>query len=201
MSLGTFLLLLTIIALGWSHIVTSRQLATTRKELVDYRYEYGHLVVDDPTRPHVMGYAKQQNPWKWHTNFPDGKSYKLMCGVGDIPVSGIPDISRLNHVQNTSITGTGQTKTLFVSLTEYDSDSLKFSIGCDGEQTVSQIVPTADVYVESVFNSFTVGYGEAFAAEPDQPFVVFYQTERKSNPAGALPGVANGVIVWVEPVE
>ena len=69
MSLGTFLLLLTVILLGWSHIITSRQLSSTRKELLDYRYEYGHLVVDDPTRPHVLGYADAQNPWKWHVNF------------------------------------------------------------------------------------------------------------------------------------
>jgi len=200
-SLSTFLLLLTVIALGWSHIVTSRQLAATHNELVDYRYEYGHLVVDDPTRSHVLGYAKQENPWKWHANFSEGKSYKMMCGVGDIPASGIPDISRLSHVQETWITGTGQTKTMFVSLTEFDSKSLNFSIGFDGEQTVSQIIPRSDVYAESAFNSFAVGHGEAFMAEPDEPFVVFYQTERKTSAAGGSTGSSNGVVVWMIPVK
>jgi hypothetical protein len=201
MSLGTFLLLFTVIALAWSHIVTSRQLATTQKELVEYRYQYGHLVVDDPTRSHVLGYAKQDNPWKWHVNFPEGKNYRMMSGVGDVPAAGPPDVSRLQHVQETWITGTGDNKTMFVSLTEYKPDSLKFSIGCDGSQTVGQIIPRADVYTKSVFNSFSVGHGDAFTADPDESFVIFYQTERKANSAGGSAGSANGIVVWVVPVE
>ncbi len=118
MALSTFLLCLTVIILAFSHIVTSRQLAATRKELEDYRYEYGHLVVDDPSRPHVLGYAKQWNPWKWHVNFPQGKSYKMMCGVGEIPTSGVPSVSQLQHVQESWIVGTGENSTMFVSLTE-----------------------------------------------------------------------------------
>jgi hypothetical protein len=199
-SLGTFLLLLTVIALAWSHIVTSRRLADTHKQLADYRYQYGHLVVDDPTRPHVLAYAQQQNPWKWHANFPKGKSYKMMCGVGDIPVDGLPDVTRLHHVQETWITGTGQNTTMFVSAIELKPSSLEFSIGCDGSQTVSQIMPTADVYTRSVFNSFSVGPGDTFVADPDEPFVLFYQIERKANSAGASAGSANGVVVWVVPI-
>ena len=201
MSLGTLLLLFIVIALASSHIVTSRRFAVEHKELVNYRYQYGHLVVDDPTRPHVLGYAEQQNPWKWYVNFPGGKRYKMMFGVGDVPVAGLPDVSRLQYVQETWIDGTGQNKTMFVSLTESNSDSLKLSIGCDGSQTVSQIVPKADVYTRSVFNSFSIGHGDAFAADPDLAFVLFYQTERKANSAGGSSGSARGVVVWLVPVK
>ena len=50
MSLGTFLLLVTVMAVAVSHYLTSRELDATRNELVNYRYQYGHLVVDDPSR-------------------------------------------------------------------------------------------------------------------------------------------------------
>lgn len=201
MSLGSLLLLVTLIALALSHIVTSRKLAATHNELVSYRYQYGHLVVDDQTRPHVLGYAKQENPWKWHVYFPKGTSYKLMCGVGNVPIAGFPEVSRLQYVQETWIEGTGQNKTMFVSLTESSPDSLKISIGCEGSQTVSQIVPKADVYTTNVFNSFSVGHGDAFAAGPDETFVIFYQTERKANSAGGSAGSENGVVVWAVPVK
>ena len=193
-----FLLLLTVVVLAFSHIITSRQLSAARKELVNYRYQYGHLVIDDPSRPHVLAYAKQENPWKWHINFPEGKSYKMMCGVGVVPTTGVPSVSRLQHVQETWVAGTGENVTMFVSLTESEPESLKFSIGCDGSQTVSQVIPKSDVYTRSVFNSFSVGHGEVVTADPEEPFVIFYQTERKANPVG---GSADGVVVWAVPVK
>ena len=123
----------------------------------------------------------------------------MICGIGKVPVSGIPNAAELNHVQETWISGTGNTVTMFVSLleSESDSDAFKFSIGCDGTQTVTQIVPKEAVYDRSVFNLFSIGHGEAFSTEPDKPFVVFYQSERTPNQTGEI---ANGVVVWVVPV-
>ncbi len=198
MSLSTLLLLVTVMVLAVSHYLTSRKLSETRNELVDYRYQYGHLIVDDPSRPHLLRYANQENPWKWHVNFPEGKSYKMMCGVGEVPTSGVPSVSQLKHVQETWVYGTGENRTMFVSLREWDSDSLKFSIGCDGSQTANQIIPKSDVYSQSVFNSFSVGHRKTYTAAADEPFVMFYQTERKASPAG---GSANGVVVWGVPVK
>jgi hypothetical protein len=130
LSLGSLLLIVTVIALALSHIITSRKLAATQAELIGYRYQYGHLVVDDPTRPHVLGYAEHENP-----------------------------------------------------------------------QTVSQIFPRTDVYTNSVFNKFSIGHGDSFTAELGQPFVIFYQTERKANVAAGSVGSENGVVVWVAPVK
>lgn len=198
-SLGWLLMLFTLIALTVSHINTSRRLAATHAELMSYRYQYGHLVVDDPQRTHLLAYAKQENPWKWHAYFPKGKNYRLMCGVGSVPLSGVPDVTQLQHVQATWIVGSEQTKTLSVSLTESSNGSLNFSIGCDGSQSVSQIFPKSDIYQRSAFNSFRVGQREAFAVDRDQPFVIFYQTERMANAAGVSPSSEKGVVVWVAP--
>lgn len=200
LSLGTFLLLLTVAILSFSHAVTSRQLAETRQELRDYRYQYGHLVVDDPSRPHVLRYAKQDNPWKWHVNLPKGKNYRLTCGVGQVPLDGLPNEAELQHVRNTWITGDGENKTLFVSLTESGPDRLKLSIGGDGAQTTSQVLPKADLYKRSVFNSFSAGHAEPFVADSDDPFVLFYQTERSPNANASAHGTENGVVVWMVPV-
>ncbi len=109
-SLAWLLMLFTLVALTVSHINTSRKLASTHAELMNYRYQYGHLVVEDPQRPHLLAYAKQENPFKWHAYFPQGKKYRLMCGVGDVAHSGVPDVSQLKYVQATWIEGSAQTK-------------------------------------------------------------------------------------------
>ena len=198
LSLGTFLLLLTVAILAFSHIVTSRKLSDAHKELKDYRFQYGHLVVDDPTRLHVLQYAKLANPWKWHINFPAGKSFKMICGVGIVPTSGVPAAADLQHVQETWISGKSENQTMFLSLVEEDSESLRLTIGCDGSQTIAQIIPKADVYAESVFSRFTVGNGDTFTSGPRESFVVFYRTEIGTNSIG---NEGKGVVVWIEPVK
>ena len=194
-------MLLTILVLAFSHLITSRRLSATRKELLEFRYQYGVLVVDDPSRPHVLRYANLENPWKWHINLPNGKNYKLMCGIGAVPQDEIPNAAVLQHVQETWVSGDGENKTIFVSLTETDSDTLRFSIGGDGSQTISQHIAKDDIFERSVFNSFSVGYGEAFVAEKDAPFVVFSQTERSMTPSVSSDETARGVVVWMVPVK
>lgn len=107
-SLLTLLLLLTILILGFSHLVTSYELSSTRRELLGFRYQYGVLVVDDATRPHVLRYANLENPWKWHINLPVDQPYKLTCGVGSVPRSGVPNAADLRNVQETWLTGDGR---------------------------------------------------------------------------------------------
>lgn len=194
-SLSTLLLLFTIIPLAISHLVTSRKLAAIQTELRSYRYQYGRLTVEDQTRPHLLAYAEQENPWKWHAYFPKGKRYKLKCGVGSVPLKGLPDLSQLQYVEETSIEGTGEEKTLVVSLMPSPPDSLKLTIGCEGSQSVAQVIPTASVYTKSAFNSFKVGNGDTFAAKADEPFVIFYQTERQASGSE----VETGVVVWIVP--
>ena len=126
MSLGSLLLLVTVMALAVSHYLTSRELSATRNELVDYRYQYGHLVVDDPSRPYLLRYVNQENPWKWHVNLPEGKSYQLMSGVGTVPSKGIPNVSQLRYTHVISVVGTGENATMFVSLKESNSETLMF---------------------------------------------------------------------------
>ena len=197
-SLGTFLLLLTVGILAFSHIATSRKLSDARKELKDYRFQYGHLVVDDPTRLHVLQYAELANPWKWHINFPAGKNFKMICGVGIVPTSGVPAAADLQHVQETSISGESENRTMFLSIDEKDSESLKLTIGCDGSQTIAQIIPKADVYAKSVFSNFTVGNGGTFTSAPGESFVIFYRTEIGTNSPG---NEGKGIVVWIELVK
>ena len=199
MSLGTLLLLVTVLALAFSHLITSRQLSAARKELVNYRYQYGVLRVGDPARPHVLRYADIENPWKWHVYVPKDKSYKLMCGVGAVPSVGVPKVSGLQHVQETWIQGDGKQTTIFVSLANLEPDKLKLSIGGEDAQTLSQIIPRTDVYRKSNFNQFSVGYREPFVAEVDAPFVIFYQTERSMKQSAAPDAMSNGVVVWMVP--
>lgn len=194
-------MLLTILVLAFSHLIASRQLSATRKELLEFRYQYGVLVVDDPSRPHLLRYANQENPWKWHINLPDDKNYKLMCGVGAVPKDGIPNAAELRHVQETWVLGDGKNKTLFVSLTEVDSKTLKLSIGGDGSQTISQHIAKDDVYKKSVFDVSSVGYREPFVAEKNAPFVIFSQTERNMAPSASPGETARGVVVWLVPVD
>ncbi len=63
----------------------------------------------------------------------------------------------------------------------------------------SQIFPVSEVYTRSAFNTFSAGKREAFVAERDQPFVIFYQTERPPNATGVSSGTEKGVVVWVVP--
>ena len=200
-SLGTLLLLLTVLVLGFSHIHASRQLSLAKDELLDLRYQYGVLVVDDPSRPHVLRYASQENPWKWHIYLPDGQNYKLMCGVGTVPNDAIPDATTLQHVQETWVVGDGKRKTVFVSLTPVDGDTLKFTIGGDGSQTVSQHIAKDDIYDKSVFDVSSMGSREAFVAEQNSPFVLFSQTERNLPTAASPNASAKGVVVWLAPVD
>ena len=201
LSLGTFLLLVTVFVLAFSHILTSRRLAATSKELANLRYEYGHLVVADSSRPHVLRYAQQDNPWKWHVYLPLEKDYTLTCGVGEVSVDSVPRAADLQYVQQTQVSGDGENKTVFVSLTKSDSDTMKLSIGADGSQTISQLIPQSDIYQTSVFNRFSAGHREPFVPGEDKPFVLFYQTERGTKPPASRGVTAHGVVVWMVPAK
>lgn len=195
-SLGTLLLFLVIGVLAFSHITTSLQLAEARRELEKYRYEYGHLVVGDDSRPHLLEYAEQSNPWKWHVYLPEGKSYKMKCGIGKVPHQGLPNVADLNQVRETWVAGNGEIMTMTVSILDRDDDDLQISIGCDGSQTVRQIVPTKDVYTRTVYLRSSAGSGETFAPDPDTPFVLFYQVEHLPTAQASA-----GVVVWIEPID
>lgn len=194
-------MLLTILVLAFSHLNTSRQLSATRNELLEFRYQYGVLVVDDRSRPHLLRYANQDNPWKWHINLPVDKHYKLMCGVGPVPRDGMPNVSDLRHVRETWVLGDGKNKTIFVSLTEVDSDTLKLTIGGDGSQSIAQHIAKDDIYEQSVFDVSAVGYGEPYVAEENAPFVIFYQTERNVVPPALPDKTAQGIVIWLDPVD
>ncbi len=215
-SLLTLLLLLTILILGFSHLVTSCELSSTRRELLEFRYQYGVLVVDDATRPHVLRYANLENPWKWHINLPVDQPYKLTCGVGSVPRSGVPNAADLRNVQETWLTGDGETRTIFVSLLEADADTWKLSIGGDGSQTISQLIAKDEVFKSSIFDVSAVGFREPYVGEADSPFVIFSKTDRNTaaatGPNATAPNAtapnatapnatANGVVVWLVPVD
>ena len=203
-SLATLLLLFTVVALGISHFLTSRDLVENESELTEYRLQYGKLVVDDPERVHLLVYVDHTNPWKWHAHFPKGKEYQLVAGIAKFAPDEIPDIGSLKNGAITSVIGDGELSTLSVFIDDSDTNTVELKIS-HSAGAISRKFPKADVpwlnFKQSTIRP--IGSKEQFVAKKNGPIPIFWM--RKAKIQGGMvsvePGQTEGIILYAIPAK
>jgi hypothetical protein len=86
-SLRSLLAATVIFLLGVSHWNTSRELKTSREEVVQLRRKLGELVVGDPSRLHVVALRSPMTPyraWQWRVHVPQGQRYRVTVELNDL---------------------------------------------------------------------------------------------------------------------
>ena len=202
-SLASFLLLTTVALLGFSHFLTSQKLAKANRELNEYRFQHGDLVVDDPSRPHFLRFVDQQDPWKWYAHFPKEKKYRIFYGLGTVPKDGIPNPASLIQQGTFDIEGTGELMTFTVETAEKD-DFITFNVGTSQANAGTAFAKKDVPWIGSgQSTSFAIGYQKPFVAEQNKPFLIFWN--RKPKVTGTMvtiePAPTDGIVVWAEPVK
>ncbi len=204
-SLATLLLLITVAAFAISHFLTSRDLATTKSELNEYRYQYGDLVVEDPDKIHLLKFADEQNPWKWHAHFPKGKQFRIVSGVGVFGPNETPDVDKLKNCGEMTVIGTGELTTFSVKIAEPNPNSVEISVMHNGG-SVSHGMPKTDVpwYTPMQSTTRSVGYKDAHVGSKDKPTVIFWTRKPKVLKGGMVTVEQNpteGIVVIAVPVK
>ena len=206
-SLASLLLIVTVLALAISYYLKSREMEDAKKELVEYRFQHGNLVVDDATKPHLLTYVDQQNPWKWYAFFPAKKKYRIMSGVGTIDTDKVPDASGLQHVGVLEVVGKGELTTLSVTLRDLDAKTVELKVAHDNA-SISRAFPKKDVpwLAKDNATSKSSGHKEQFVGESDNPFVIFWSRKPKITRTATSTMVTldtaptDGIAVWAVPV-
>jgi hypothetical protein len=191
-------------AFAVSHFLASRELATTKSALTEYRFQYGDLVVEDPDKIHLLKYVDQRNPWKWHAHFPKGKQFQIISGVGVFGPNEVPDPSTLTNSGIMTVTGTGNLTTFSVKIAEPNAGSVEISVKHDGS-SMSHRMPKTDVSWYSPRQSSTrsSGYKDAHVGSLDQATLIFWARKPKLLKGGAITIENNpteGIVVIAVPV-
>lgn len=85
-SLGRMLLVLFVACLIGSHLRTSWLLYDANRTLKQYRTEFGHLSIEDPTKVYAIAVDPHQElTWQWRVYIPPGEKYELCSIYREIP--------------------------------------------------------------------------------------------------------------------
>lgn len=85
-SLGSMTLVLFVICLIGSHLRTSWLLYDANRTLRQYRTEFGHLSIEDPTKVYVIAVDPHHElTWQWRVYIPPGAQYELCSIYREIP--------------------------------------------------------------------------------------------------------------------
>ena len=89
-SLRGLMLFVLLAAMGMALFTTGWQLLRARKELAEYRREYGILKVDNPAMLcAVARWTPEPGQWRWQVHFPPGR-YNVCYATAGIPGDGFP---------------------------------------------------------------------------------------------------------------
>ena len=201
-SLSTFLLVLSLIAVSLSHINTSYRYWRDEQQFHKLREQAGALKIENRSRIQALVVpALEANTWKWQLYLPPGRTYRFHVELSDVPKQGLPPGSPRFSLFDVPGDDQPQPLTLAVRIDDRDQcqailmrprHTARYSFPDEGAHWIRQ----PREYSTSVTQaSFTVGGSR-------DPYVLFRlrAAKRPTEPGPwAPPPLADGLMVWTEP--
>lgn len=203
-SLGTLLLVFTIIALAVCLFVTRSELASKTAQLDSYRNEMRYLSIEDESKISVISIpAVGSKSWRWRIYLPKDQGFTLKVGFDDVPLYGLPApaqrITRCNLPNGESI--------LTASLVKENGQwGLALHSESDGNQNfsyVQKIVAKNSEWLEKRggCSEHIAGASETEAGDGKLPFRLLSYRDGLSPAPGVTttnPSPTDGVALWID---
>ena len=128
-SLLSFLLGISLVAVGISNWQNSQRLQSMTSELLKLRSEAGYLTVDDKTKFHALAVESgDPNIWKWRIFIPKGTRYQWNIACENIPQSTPPAKPGTSSVSNEPYWETDTNVLVTAQLKEADSGDWRLTV-------------------------------------------------------------------------
>ena len=209
-SLLSFLLTVSLVAVGVSHWHNARKLQSTMAELLKLRSEAGYITVDDKTKFHALAIESgDPNIWKWRLFIPKGTRYRWNIACENIPQSTPPAKPGVASVSNERYWETDTNVLVTAQLRETDNGdwnlTVSSTIGNSADQMggASLKIPADKIKWMQTAGSIEnkeIGRNETAVRDPRGPIVLLQKRpcEKQANgsyspSAGTMPGY----VIWL----
>lgn len=202
-SLLTLVLLTTIVALAVTVALLYRELAPLRTEVRQLRKETGQLLIDDPSKLHVIGVETYNDwAWKWRLWVPAGRTIRFGFAAQEIPKQGeFPSPRALNVPPKPE----GREMLVTARIETKPDGALRLALSSEGVTTYLAISDAHAKWLLEGERSSTGGavFKSTRVVPPNEPFDllrkrVFYDSPTGQIPPNPQPATTDGVLVWLE---
>lgn len=193
-SLLSFLLLITIFAIGLQHWLTVQKLETANNELAKLHNEVGHLDVTDPNKIQIVQIPTQEPyRWRWRIRIPDGMDVDLFAARGLIPAQGFSiDLDRSHEM----LLGNAHFREFVLDIQIWEdtggNSGLLFSYNNSSESTMKMTKPLPSMFGSGKWEETVTGIGKT----EEQELVGRFSILRLRHSPNDL-GLAEGFLFWL----
>ena len=209
-SLLSFLLAISLVAVGFSHWHNSRKLHFVTSELLKLRSEAGYITVEDKSKFHALAIESgDPNIWKWRLFIPKGTKYKWNIAGENIPQSTPPAKPGVSSISNEQYWETDTNVLVTAHLKEIDSGDWILTVSSKIGNSKSQMggvtlqIPADKMKWMRTVSSFEnreIGTREIAIRDPHGPIILLQKRPCEKKPDGSFKpstGTMPGYMIWL----